>query len=62
MSIEGLSMAMSQSKVATDVGLAVFKMAKDTMAQTGEQITDIIESVTEASVNPNIGSNIDIKL
>lgn len=63
MSIEALSMAMSQSELASNVSLAVFKMAKDTVEQRGQQMTKMIDSAAlERTVNPNVGSHVDIKL
>lgn len=63
MDIAALSTAIAQQEVATQVGISVFKMAKDSATQAGEQIVNMMNSVAMAnSVNPNLGGNIDIKL
>lgn len=63
MDIPSLSMGMSQSQISTDISCALFSMAKKSMIQSGEQIVNLIETGgLELSVNPNVGSNIDIKL
>lgn len=63
MDIAALSTAMAQQQVATQVGISVFNMAKESATQAGEQIVNMMNSVAMAnSVNPNLGGNIDIKL
>ena len=62
MDIPSLSMALSQNRILTDVGVAMLSKNLDTMEAAGENMIAGIESVSEASVNPNIGSNIDISL
>lgn len=51
-----LSMNMAQSKLATDVGVAVLKLAKDCVEQSSDNLNDMISST------PGVGENIDIKL
>lgn len=58
MDITQLSTALSMEKVATQVGTAVLGMTLDTIEQSGEGLTKIMEQ----SVNPNLGGNIDIRL
>lgn len=55
-SIASLSMYMSQAKVMQDVGTAVLDMAIDANLAQGQNVASILES----SVNPDIGSNIDL--
>lgn len=62
MDIPSLSMALSQNRVLTDVGVAMLSKNLDTMEAAGQSMIAGIESVSETSVNPNIGSNIDISL
>ena len=62
MDIPALSMALSQTKVLNDVGIAVLSKSLDTMQDTGEALVASIESIPETSVNPNIGGNIDIRI
>ena len=61
MDIAALSMAMSQMNLGTQVGVAVTKLSMDTATESGQMMTDMLKSM-ELSVNPNIGSQIDIKL
>ena len=61
MDIAALSMAMSQMNLGTQVGIAVTKLSMDTATESGQMMTDMLKSM-ELSVNPNIGSQIDIKL
>ena len=61
MDIAALAMTMSQINIQNDVGTAVLSKAIDTNESMGKQIVNMIErSAMEVSVNPNIGSNIDI--
>ena len=60
---------MSKSEFARRMGIrkqnvkALFKSKNlDTMEAAGENMIAGIESVSETSVNPNIGSNIDISI
>ena len=62
MDIPSLSMALSQNRILTDVGVAMLSKNLDTMEAAGQNMIASIESVSETSVNPNIGSNIDISL
>ena len=62
MDIPSLSMALSQNRILTDVGVAMLSKNLDTMEAAGQNMIAGIESVSETSVNPNIGSNIDISL
>ena len=62
MDIAALSMAMSQNKIISDVGTAVLSKAIDTGEQMGASIVNMIDRSMELSVNPNIGSNIDISV
>ena len=62
MDIAALSMAMSQNKIMSDVGTAVLSKAIDTGEQMGQSIVNMIDRSMELSVNPNVGSNIDISV
>ncbi|MGL4738152.1 MAG: YjfB family protein [Cellulosilyticaceae bacterium] len=61
MDIAALSMMMSQQNLGVQVGVAVTKMAMDTTEQTNQFMADMLKGM-ELSVNPHIGSQIDIKL
>lgn len=58
MDIAGLSVAMSQSKVTTDYGVAMLAKTLDTIENSGAQMIQMMEQ----SVNPNLGQNIDIRV
>ncbi len=57
-SIADMSVAMSQNQLMTDVGIALLDKALDQFEENGDQITKMME----ASVTPNLGQNIDIRL
>ena len=56
--IPSLSMAMSQNKVLSDVGVAMLDMSLDTYKDAGATMTKLMEQ----SVNPELGANIDISV
>lgn len=63
MDIAALSMAMAQSKSLSTVGVAVLGKALDTQEMAGNEVVKMIDSAAmERSVNPNIGSMIDISV
>ena len=61
MDIAALSMAMSQMNIGTQVNMAVTKLAMDSSEQSGQFMADMLKGI-ELSVNPHVGSQIDIKL
>lgn len=61
MDIAALSMAMSQQSLGLQVGVAVTKLAIDTSEQSSQLMTDMLKTM-ELSVNPHLGSTVDIKL
>lgn len=58
MDIAAASVVMNQSKLAQQVGLAVFKKAMDS-AKTN---SDTMIKVMEQSVTPHVGQNVDIRI
>ncbi|NBH81577.1 putative motility protein [bacterium C-53] len=58
MDIPGLSMAMAQSRLQTDFGVAMLSKSLDNVQETGDNLTKMME----LSVNPDLGANIDISL
>ncbi len=58
MDIAALSMGLSQMKIAQEVSIGVVKIAMDTAEG---QMTDLTRMM-EQSVNPSVGSNIDLSL
>ena len=58
MDIAALSMSLSQMKVANQASISVLKLTMDTAQEQMEDMTKIMEQ----SVNPDIGSNLDLKL
>lgn len=58
MDIAGISLAMSQAKLLTEVKTAM--LAKSLDAQ--DQTKNAIKMMMEQSVNPNLGQNIDISV
>ncbi|MBQ8591268.1 MAG: YjfB family protein [Lachnospiraceae bacterium] len=60
MDIPALSMAMAQSEVQTEYGVAMLSKSLDMSEATGAAITDMIDAAAmQRSVNPNIGGNFD---
>ena len=62
MDIPSLSMALSQNKILNEVGVAMLSKSLDTMEEAGASLVSTIDSAAELSVNPDIGSNIDIRI
>ena len=61
MDIATASVGMSQASVMNNIGTAVLAKSLDNMKQSGEGMIDMMNrSTMERSVNPNLGSNIDI--
>ena len=58
MDITALSMSLSQMKVANQASISVLKLTMDTAQEQMEDMTKIMEQ----SVNPHVGSNLDLKL
>ncbi len=58
MDIAGFSMVSSQANLASQVSLAVAKMAMTTATENTEQLAKLMQ----ASVEPGKGASIDIKL
>ncbi len=56
MDIAALSTAMSMADVQSQVGVAMLSKSLDTV----EDLGDGMVKMMEASVNPNLGQNIDI--
>lgn len=63
MDIASISMAMAQSQLSTNVGIAVLDNAMETSEALGEGLIELVNSsAMELSVNPTTGSNIDIRI
>jgi hypothetical protein len=56
--IAALSIVMNQSKVQQEAGMAVMKMAMNGEKETASQITEMMSNM---SVDPNLGSNVDFR-
>lgn len=61
MDIAALSMSMSMQNLGTQVSIAVLNMGKQIMQDNSNQMMDMMKSM-EQSVNPHVGSQIDISL
>ena len=61
MDIAAMSISLSQANLSTQVGMAVMSICKDQMEQSGADLVNSIKSM-ELSVNPNVGSKIDIRI
>lgn len=58
MDIPALSMSMAQNNTETQVGIAILAKSLDTVEQAGDAMVQMMEQ----SVNPNLGSNIDVSI
>ncbi len=58
-----LTVTLSDAKTRNDIGMAVLAKQMDTEEQAGVAIIDMMnKSFMEKSVNPKVGSNIDISI
>lgn len=63
MDIPGLSMAMAQTNLQTDVGVAMLGKAIDLGDSLGEGMLEMIDAAAmERSVTPYLGGNIDVSV
>lgn len=66
MDIAALSTALASNQLSTAVNLAATKLTMDSIEQNAAQLVEMmVDSTTsqmELSVNPSIGSHIDIRL
>lgn len=63
MDVAGVSMALSQAELSTNVSIAMLSKALDLNSTLGQGLVEIMDSAAmELSVNPAIGSNIDIRI
>lgn len=63
MDIAGLSTSLSQAKLMTECGVAMLSKSMDSMDALSEGLVEMIDaSAMELSVNPAVGSNIDIRI
>lgn len=61
MDIAALSVAASLANTQASAQMAVLKMGKEQLQQSGADMIQMMKSM-ELSVNPNVGANIDISL
>lgn len=63
MDIAALSMAMAQQKTMDEVGTAMLRNALDMQEDVGAEVVEMIDSAAmERSINPSVGSSIDISV
>lgn len=63
MDITTLSMGLAQSQLMTNVGTALLSKSLEQASQTGANLTELLDSASlEHSVNPDLGTNIDIRI
>lgn len=63
MDIAGLSTSISQAQLTTDYGIAMLSKSMETVDALGAGLVEMIDaSAMELSVNPAVGSNIDIRI
>ena len=58
-----LTVTLSDAKTRNDIGMAILAKQMDTEEQAGAAMIDMMnKSFMEKSVNPKVGSNIDISI
>lgn len=63
MDIAGVATGLSQAKLMNQVGIAMLSKSLDTSDDLGAGLVNMIDAAAmELSVNPSIGSNIDIRI
>lgn len=63
MDIAGLSTVLSTSRLQSQVGVAVVSKAMDTSEAMGQGLVEMIDAAAmEQSVNPHVGTNLDIRI
>ena len=66
MDIAQLSMALSTQQLSTAVNMAVTKLSMDCLQQNTANLAEMMQTTNvqqmELSVNPNVGSQIDLRL
>lgn len=55
-------MSIAKSQVQDKWGVAMLKNSLDMQQENGNALSEMLEGVSENMVNPNIGSNIDIRI
>ncbi len=61
MDIAQLSTTMAMQNTSLEIGIAIMKMGKDVVEQNGTEMLHMMKQM-ELSINPHIGSNIDVTL
>lgn len=63
MDIAGISMAMSNASMLSQVGTAVLGKTLDAEKELGAEMVEMMEAAAmELSVNPNVGANFDMRI
>lgn len=60
MNIPELSTALANMELSEKVGVAVLAKALDSAEVTGDTLIQMMDRSMELSVNPSVGSNIDV--
>lgn len=60
MNIPELSTALANVQLTNQVGIAVLDQAMENSESAGESLINMMDRSMELSVNPHIGSNIDL--
>ena len=55
-------MSIAKSQVQDKWGVAMLKNSLDMQQENGNALSEMLEGVSENMVNPNIASNIDIRI
>lgn len=63
MDIAGVATSLNQAQLMNDMGVAMLSKSLDTADNLGAGLVNMIDAAAmELSVNPSVGSNIDIRI
>ena len=63
MDIAGVATSLNQAQLINDMGVAMLSKSLDTADNLGAGLVNMIDAAAmELSVNPSVGSNIDIRI
>ena len=62
MDIAGLSTALSNVSLQSQVSVAVLNKAMDTSEALGNGMVEMMDAAMELSVNPSVGANFDMRV
>ena len=62
MDIPAVSMALSQTQLMNDFGVAMLSKSLDNLQDMGDKMVETLDASMELSVNPGVGANFDLRI